>query len=112
MAYGTSNRKNGKNKENLDRHLKVDDPLTSHLKPVKIGDEVSGLLLGGKDVQFENDLTVLGDIEIEGSSTSGLSTIIVYKQTAVSSARNALEINFEDGSTYAHTARGLKINYD
>ena len=112
MAYGTSNRKNGKNKENLDRHLKVDDPLTSHLKPVKIGDEVSGLLLGGKDVQFENDLTVLGDIEIEGSSTSGLSTINVYKQTAVSSARNALEINFEDGSTYAHTARGLKINYD
>ena len=68
MPYRTSNRRNGNNHENLDRHLKIDDPLDSHHKPVKIGEDQTGLQLADKDVKVENnlivdnDLTVLGEI--------------------------------------------------
>tara|TARA_R110000824_G_scaffold324070_1_gene511042 strand:+ start:380 stop:1081 length:702 start_codon:yes stop_codon:yes gene_type:complete len=57
VAYGTSNR-SSKKKENLDRHLKIDNPLDSHLKPVKIGDNVTGLLLADNQVFVENEPTV------------------------------------------------------
>ena len=49
---------------------------------------------------------------IEGSSTSGYSTINVYEQVAVSTTRNALEINFESKSPSTHTSKGLSIDYD
>ena len=78
MAYRTSNRRNGNNHENLDRHLKIDDPLTSHLKPVKIGDDITGLQLADKDVKIENNLTINGNTTIGGDTTfqgSNISTI-------------------------------------
>ena len=76
MAYGTSNRtRSDKKEDNLDRHLKIDDQLTSHLKPVKIGDDITGLQLADKDVKIENDLTVNGNIiagnPISDSTISG-----------------------------------------
>jgi len=68
MAYGTSNRINGnKNQENLDRHLKLDDRLDSHQKPVKIGDDITGLLLSDKDVKVEGDLDVYGALNVSGN---------------------------------------------
>ena len=115
MAYGTSNsinNNNNNNQENLDRHLKIDDKLDSHLKPVKIGEDQTGLQLADKDVRIENDLTVRGDTLIEGSSTSGYSTINVYEQVEVFTERDALKINFEDKSNTAHTSRGLNIDFD
>jgi hypothetical protein len=72
MAYGTLNRINGnKNQENLDRHLKLDDPLDSHQKPVKIGDDITGLQLAGKDVKIEGNLTIDGDISVSGEIDGG-----------------------------------------
>ena len=70
MAYGTSNR-SSKKKENLDRHLKIDNPLDSHLKPVKIGDDVTGLQLADKDVKIEGDLTLAGESSIGGDTSIG-----------------------------------------
>ena len=59
MAYGTSNRtRSYKKEDNLDRHLKIDDRLTSHLNPVKIGEDQTGLQLADKDVKVENNLIV------------------------------------------------------
>ena len=72
MAYGTLNRINGnKNQENLDRHLKLDDKLDSHQKPVKIGDDITGLQLAGKDVKIEGNLTIDGDISVSGEIDGG-----------------------------------------
>ena len=65
MAYNGSTR-NGKKSSNLEKHLRLEDRLSSDKKPVKIGDEVSGLLLNGKDVHIEEDLTVGGDSTIGG----------------------------------------------
>lgn len=73
MAYGTSNSRNGnKNQENLDRHLKLDNKLDSHQKPVKIGDDITGLLLGGKDVKVEGDLDVYGALNVNGDVGANL----------------------------------------
>ena len=71
MGYGTSNRTTRKKDENLDRHLKVDDPLDSHLKPVKIGDDITGLQLADKDVRIEGTLTIDGDISVLGEIDGG-----------------------------------------
>ena len=78
MAYGTSNRTTSKKDENLDRHLKIDDPLDSHHKPVKIGEDQTGLQLADKDVKVEGTLTIDGDSTIGGDTTfvgSSISTV-------------------------------------
>ena len=72
MGYGTSNRtRSDKKEDNLDRHLKIDDSLDSHLKPVKIGEDQTGLQLADKDVKIENDLTIGGDINVIGDIVAG-----------------------------------------
>ena len=49
--------------ENFDRHLKIDDKLDSHHKPVKIGEDITGLQLADKDVKIEGDLVLAGNIK-------------------------------------------------
>ena len=75
MPYRTSNRRNGNNHENLDRHLKIDDPLDSHLKPVKIGEDQTGLQLADKDVKVENNLIVDNDLTVLGEINGTPSTL-------------------------------------
>ena len=59
MAYNGST-------SNLEKHLRLEDKLSSDKKPVKVGDEVSGLLLNGKDVHVEEDLSINGDLTLNG----------------------------------------------
>ena len=66
MAYNGSTRNGVSHSSNLEKHLRLEDRLSSDKKPVKIGDEVSGLLLNGKDVHIEEDLTIGGDSTIGG----------------------------------------------
>ena len=75
MPYRTSNRRNGNNHENLDRHLKIDDPLDSHHKPVKIGEDQTGLQLADKDVKVENNLIVDNDLTVLGEINGTPSTL-------------------------------------
>ena len=75
MAYGTSNRTTSKKDENLDRHLKIDDPLDSHHKPVKIGEDQTGLQLADKDVKVENNLIVDNDLTVLGEINGTPSTL-------------------------------------
>ena len=68
MAYNGSGEHTS---ENLDRHLKIDDRLDSHLKPIKIGEDQSGLQLGGKDAKVENNLDIGGKMITGGDLTAG-----------------------------------------
>jgi len=68
MAYnGTSS--------NLEKHLRLEDRLSSDKKPVKVGDEVSGLSLNGKDVHIEGDATIGKDLVVNGGSISTPSSL-------------------------------------
>jgi len=61
MAYGSTTRVTTKKEsENLDKHLRLDNPLRTDRKPVKIGEDSTGLLLGDKNVYVEGDLVVSG----------------------------------------------------
>ena len=51
-----------KRKTSFTKYLRLDNNLDSHLKPVKIGEEQTGLQLADKDVKVENDLTVGGGV--------------------------------------------------
>ena len=66
MAYGRNRTISNVRKENFNRHLRIDDKLDSHHKPVKIGDDQTGLQLADKDVKVENDLTVDKDLTVLG----------------------------------------------
>ena len=46
--------------------LKLENQLSSDTKPVKVGDDSTGLLLKDNDVEVENTLTVNGDLEVKG----------------------------------------------
>ena len=50
----------------LEKHLRLEDRLSSDKKPVKVGDEVSGLSLNGKDVHIEGDATIGKDLVVNG----------------------------------------------
>ena len=63
MAYSSARTRRNSTTENLDRHLKIDDKLGSHHKPVKIGEDITGLLLADKDVKIEGDLVLAGNIK-------------------------------------------------
>ena len=100
MPYGTSNRRNGNNHENLDRHLKIDDPLTSHLKPVKIGEDQTGLQLADKDVKVEGTLTIDGDISVLGEIDGGSND---------NNLKGKVFIGNENGDNFAFTGSVLNI---
>ena len=74
MAYGSKNN-NNKTSEEFDKHLKLENKLDSHKKPIKIGDDVTGLQLADKDVKVENDLTVGKDVSIGKDLTVNGDTI-------------------------------------
>ena len=80
MAY--NDRKKGKESHNLEKHLRIEQPLSSDRQPIKIGDEVSGLLLKDKDVIVENDLIVGGDISGVDDLTVGDDLTVVGLTTA------------------------------
>ena len=63
MAYNNLH----KNGENLDRHLKIDDRLDSHLKPIKIGEDISALEISSDDVKVSGKLDVYGDLDVKGN---------------------------------------------
>ena len=79
MAYGTSNRTRSNTPVYQDnRNLRLDDKLDSHHKPVKIGDDQTGLQLADKDVSIEGNLNINGTAKIGGDVTfqgSNISTI-------------------------------------
>ena len=47
--------------------LKLENPLSSDTKPVKINDDVTGLQLSDKNAKIENDLIIGGDLYVNGS---------------------------------------------
>tara|TARA_Y100001973_G_C5191116_1_gene331073 strand:+ start:920 stop:1603 length:684 start_codon:yes stop_codon:yes gene_type:complete len=70
VAYGSSNNRKVTNEENLERHLKLDNPLARDMKPVKIGEDVTGLQLADNNVKVENNLEVGGNIDADGNITT------------------------------------------
>jgi hypothetical protein len=58
MAYGSSNRTTSNTKVYKDdKNLRLDNRLSSDKKPLKIGDDVTGLLLADNEVFVENEPT-------------------------------------------------------
>tara|TARA_R100000808_G_scaffold14297_1_gene33850 strand:+ start:4990 stop:5607 length:618 start_codon:yes stop_codon:yes gene_type:complete len=55
--------------------LKLENPLSSDTKPVKINDAVTGLLLKDKDVVVEGDLTINGNISTYAGMILGYTDI-------------------------------------
>ena len=61
MAYNSGKTSSNNAEENFDRHLKLENPLSSDRKPVKIGNDSTGLLLEDNKVIIEDTLTVDGE---------------------------------------------------
>ena len=70
VAYGSSNNRKVTNEENLERHLKLDNSLARDMKPVKIGEDVTGLQLADNNVKVENNLEVGCNIDADGNITT------------------------------------------
>ena len=113
MAYGSTN--NNKTSEEFDKHLKLENKLDSHKKPIKIGDDVTGLQLADKDVKVENDLTVGKDLTINGDtiSTAGNITldsggsILLDSETGIFITKNSGTEFSAENSAYA----GMILGY-
>ena len=105
MGYTAPDKKT----EDLDKHLKLENALTEDKKPVKIGEEVSGLLLGGKDVDVDGTLNAKGNLYVTGDtsvekdlSVNGVQTIgnlNNYAQLEVSPTGDLEIQNVTDGAT-------------
>ena len=52
-----------KRKTGFTKNLRLDNNLDSHHKPVKIGEDITGLQLADKDVKIEGDLLLAGNIK-------------------------------------------------
>ena len=88
MAYSRNNK--NKTSEDFDKHLKLDDKLDSHKKPIKIGEDVTGLQLADKDVKVENDLVVGKDLDVNGD-------VNIYKQfSPLNSAYAGMILGYTD----------------
>ena len=85
--------------ENFDRHLKIDDKLDSHHKPVKIGEDITGLQLADKDVKIENDLIINGNLSVSGEIDGGSSQNNLKGLTTVGD-ENGENIAFSGSSIY------------
>ena len=116
MTYNSSRTTSNNTEENLDKHLKLDDKLDSHQKPVKIGDDITGLLLGGKDVKVEGSLTIDGQIDGKYLAVSGDDITLDAKTTVTVSdfgAATAFKIDADQPATpLAEDSTGLFIDYD
>ena len=73
MAYGTNRTRSNRGKASSSRKLRLSNRLDSHLKPVKIGEDQTGLQLADKDVKVEGTLTIDGDISVSGEINGGSS---------------------------------------
>ena len=115
MAYGTNRTRSDVKRDNLDRHLKIDDQLTSHLKPVKIGEDITGLQLADKDVRVENnlivdnDLTVLGEINGTPSTLTPLYAGMILGYTCIGLNEPASTYNLT--TSYAVPTNDLTIKF-
>ena len=73
MAYSNRQTRSNKKSHDLDKHMRLQKPLSSDRQVVKIGDDSTGLLLKDKDVLVEgssdirSDLTVGGDLTVDGN---------------------------------------------
>ena len=65
MAYGTSRKTSQNGSSNLETHLRLENPLKSDRKPVKIGEDSTGLLLADNNVFVEGDTEINGDLTIK-----------------------------------------------
>jgi hypothetical protein len=107
MAYGSRNN-NNRTSEQFDKHLKLDNKLDSHKKPVKIGEDITGLQLSDKDVVIENDLTINGNI-IANADIDGASIILDSTTGNFIAKNNGSEFS-SSNSAYAGMILGMTID--
>ena len=69
MAYSGNRTSSNARIYQDNKNLRLDDRLSSHKKPVKIGDDISGLLLADKDV-FVEKFTELANEEFRVTAKS------------------------------------------
>ena len=63
--------------------LKLENPLSSDRKPVKVGNDSTGILLADNEVYIENDANVGGDLTVNGSITTETGTNILDGTTSI-----------------------------
>ena len=67
--------------------LKLENPLSSDRKPVKVGNDSTGILLADNEVYIENDANVGGDLTVNGSITTETGTNILDGSTSIRTAQ-------------------------
>ena len=99
MAYGSRN--NNKTSEDFDKHLKLDDKLDSHSKPVKIGDDVTGLELSDTTVKTGKDLLVGGTLKLGGSMSNEYNNDLLIQTVPQGDVRiDAYDISLDTNTGY------------
>ena len=63
--------------------LKLENPLSSDRKPVKVGNDSTGILLADNEVYIENDANVGGDLTVNGSITTETGSNILDGVTSI-----------------------------
>ena len=69
MAYSNRTTRSNKKSHDLDKHLRLQQKLSSDRQVVKIGDDSTGLLLKDKDVIIEGETTMVDDLTVGGAAT-------------------------------------------
>jgi len=104
MAYGSRN--NNKTSEDFDKHLKLDDKLDSHSKPVKIGDDVTGLELSDTTVKTGKDLLVGGTLKLGGSMSNEYNNDLLIQTVPQGDVRiDAYDISLDTNTGYIYLKR-------
>ena len=114
MAYSNRQTRSNKKSHDLDKHMRLQKPLSSDRQVVKIGDDSTGLLLKDKDVLVEGDATIGGDLTVQGevqSATVYAGTILGYTRIQNDSTTSAqANITVDSSSmTVFQTAQGTDV---
>ena len=114
MAYNSSTSGNAK-RYKINKNLRLENTLTNDRKPVKIGDDSTGLLLAGSDVYIEGNseiggnLSITGEVDLLTPSIAGM--IIGYtriQNTDSTSSDN--EIGLDTTMTVLQSANGSDVS--
>ena len=90
MAYSNRQTRSNKKSHDLDKHMRLQKPLSSDRQVVKIGDDSTGLLLKDKDVLVEGDAEIGGDLTVQGDvqrATVYAGTILGYTDIGLNYTR-------------------------